>query len=1004
VNPLAAGFAYRDPVGLVRPRLMTLIDSRPTAPGLVVAPAGWGKTTLLAQYAAAFEGPVSWLRIEPADANPQRLAGRVDSAVRGEGDPRSPVPGHSDARSLLIVDDLHLIEGSAAEGLLLNRCLEFAAEGRKVLIGSRRTPTVNLSRHELSEIDVIDAEQLRFRAWEVERLLRDVYREPLPADDVAALSRRVGGWAAGLKLYHLSTHGHPLADRRRAVAALGTRSALSRAYLTRTVLAELPEALRRFLARSCVFDVLTGARCDQLLGRSDSQAMLAELERRQAFTVTHDGGRTYSYHQVLRTHLVAGLVEELGGSGARSWHARAAEILADEGAALEAARCYARAEDWPAVHRLLDEAGDSVAAQGLDPWSDLLPAWFIAEDPWLVLAEGRHLASHGQLEAAVGALRRAEGMFNAEPGRAPCRTLRTLVAGWLPDAPPSRGHWSGYLRAASRRHPAVVAGEADSLPPAVVPLVRAVGHLLAGNLREAGRSLLAAGEEPGFAGLAIRLLRAAGALAGGEAWGRAALTALGAEAERDHLPWLGRAARALAALDGSETGVKEAVAVAEECDRLGDRWGALLATALAQFVRSQQGRTDPDAATRLLGRARALDSGVLAAWAQSLLALAAVRARLTDADLEVRRAESTARSAGVPGARAQALVAAAHTGPDRPRQLALAYAAALEAGLPRALVVGWTAGLADEAGSVAAGRGADASIGVWCFGGFRLCVDGRAVDWSAIRPRARAVARILAMNAGRAVHRDRLVAALWPEVGPAAATRSLHVTLSSLRRFLETNLPVARSDRLLQRDGDAYLLAVPGDGYCDVAVFREAIEEARRVHAARDIAYLTALRVAVDTYSGDLLPEDGPAEWVVYERETLRQQAADAAAALAQAELDGVPGTEGLATPAVAIARRCVEIDPCHDLGWRLLIAAHRRAGNAAAAERARREYAQVLISLGLDPFSGAAPPPAGSQPQAGSQPPAGSGQPVSSGRRIPPPRSPQSAPTVPRTSTGWRS
>lgn len=1003
---------------------MAALAANPGAPTLVVAPAGWGKTTLLVQYASAFDGPVGWLRIEPADANPERLAARLRPVAPTDS---SRPPTATRAAALLVVDDLHLIEGTPAEEMLLERLLELSRNDHKIIIGSRRMPNLNLSRHEMSAIDILDAEQLRFRAWEVERLLREVYHEPLPADDVAALSRRIGGWAAGLQLYHLSTHGRPLAERRRAVAALNGRSALARDYLTRTVLAELPETLRRFLARTCVFDVLTGARCDQLLDGTDSQQLLEELSRRQAFTITHNGGRTFLYHEVLRAHLIANLVDELGEAGARAWHIRAGEILTEEGAVLEAARCYARAEDWATVHRLLDEAGSSVVAEGMDPWCDVLPSWFIAEDPWLVLAEGRHRLTQGQLEAAVATLHRAENMFTAEATRARCRSLRAMASAWLPDTAPWRGHWSGWLRAATRRHPAVVAGEADALPAPIAPLVRALAQLLAGNLTEASRLFASIpDDEPGLPGMVARLFAAAQAVALGETWGAPALAALAAEAEREQLPWLGRMARALVALDGTEPSIKEAVAVAEECGRLGDRWGEFLASALAQLVRSVAGRIDPEEAAQLLARARALDSGVLAAWAQSLVALAVAEARLPDAELEVRRAESTARSAGVPGAWVLALAAGVPTWPGRSGQLTEAYAAAAQAGLPQAVVAGWTqrrsgiepAGWRWSEPLADRGAGPDAPIGVFCFGGFRLCVEGRVLDWSPLRPRARSVARMLAMHAGRAVHRDTLVEALWPDTPPATATRNLHVALSSLRRFLEANLPAGRSDPLLCRDGDAYLLALPEDGYSDVAAFRAALEEARRMPPGREADHLAALRVAVANYGGELLPEDGPAEWVVAERETLRRQAADAAALLAQAELDAAGNGAGRAA---SLAQRCVEIDPCHDLGWRLLIAAHRRAGNAAAAERARREYAQVLISLGLDPaVSMAEPPLSGVHPSTPSvmlttpaplahpvaRPGGASGASaamvgVTPGRRIPLQRSPQPAPIRARTSSG---
>ncbi|RGC65788.1 HTH-type transcriptional regulator MalT [Micromonospora sp. MW-13] len=953
-------------LSLTRSRLITALDVRPRSLGLVVAPAGSGKTTLLAQYAATGPGSVGWLRVVPSDADPARALRRVEATLPDGG------------AGLLVVDDLHLVEGTPGESVLLDRALALVREGVRVLVGTRRMPPLILTRHEFSDSVVVDAEQLRFRTWEVERLLRDVYREPLPADDVAALARRLGGWAAGLKLYYLSTRSQPLADRRRAVASLGVRSALSRDYLTRTVLAELAPDLRRFLVHTCVFEVLTAQRCDRLLGGGDGQAALEELERRQAFTVSHDGGRSFAYHEVLRAHLIAALAEELGEHAARAWHARAGRLLAAEGAVLEAARCFARAQQWPDVHRLLDTAGGDVAVRGLDPWSDVLPAWFIAEDPWLVLADARHRINEGQLAAAVPLLRRAEEMFDGEPARARCRSLRADVTAWLPDGPHWRGHWSGWLRTATRRHPMVVVGEAERLTGAADPLVRAGALLLAGHAGEAARVLDRwTPSDAGMVGLACRLLRAAVALAGGDPQAPAAVAAVGLDADRSGLPWLARLARAVPALSGAEADLKEAAAVVEECDRLGDRWGALLAAGCAALARSLRGGPEPEEAGRLLDRAREVDSGVLAAWAQSLLALAAVRGRLPDADVEVRRAESTARAAGVPGARVLALAAGVPAGPGRAVGLSAVHAAAEHAGLPRPVVTAW---VTPERGAAPAVPDT-APLTVRCFGGFRICLDGEPLNWSPLRPRARALARMLAMHAGRAVHRDRLLDALWPDTDPATATRTLHVALSSLRRFLDTHLPTGDGESLLHRDGDAYLLALPPGSWCDVTEFRLALERASSPGATRDPRALADLRVAVAAYTGELLPEDGPAEWVVAERETLRRQAADAAAQLAEAALRAA-GADG----AVATAARCVEIDPCHDAGWRLLIAAHDRAGNAAAAEHARRRYADVLVSLGLDPA------PAETAP---------AGTTVSVDRRIPPPRSPRPDPTRARTSSG---
>jgi DNA-binding SARP family transcriptional activator len=944
--------------GLVRSRLLTQL-AEPLA--LLIGPAGCGKTTLMAHHWAAFAGPAGWLRLEPRDASPSHLVARLFAVIPGlPSQPAEPevgdliaAVGALTADTLLVVDDLQCVQHSPSEAAL-ERLLVSAPPQLRVVAGARRMPDFNLSRHEFANVVILGAEDLRFRAWEVEHLLRDVYREPLPPDDVAALARGVDGWAAGLHLFHLSTRGRPIAERRRAVGALSGRSALTRGYLTRTVLADLPDDLRQFLVDTCVFDTLSAERCDRLLDTTGSQRRLERLEQAQAFTTSPDGGRTFEYHAVLRTHLSVVLAERLGGGPARRWHARAAQVLEREGAVLEAVRAYARAEEWDAVRRTLAELDTVVlAAGGVEPWQDLLPArdllpaWLVAEDPWLVLTEGRYRLSQGQHEAALSAFRRAEGLFHTEPGRAVCRAARAATAIWLHNEPSSRAHWGGWLRAAIGRNPAVVAGEAEALPGTPGRFVRAAACVLAGDLRQARRLLEAsAPEDLGVSGLSLRLLQAAVALGGGDRSALVPLAAAGADAERASMPWLARLARAAVALDRTAEGAKEARAVIENCDRLDDPWGAAIAAGLHCVGQLMSGVDDVEDLADFVRRCRELDAGTFEAWAQAMLALAYARAGLPDAELELHRAEALARTGGVPGARAVAMVAGG--------RLAAAYAIATDAGLPRSAV----SLLAGEqtpgpgplgfrpAPAPGRSRGADLaemSVRVRCFGGFHLQVDGVPLDLSAVRPRARAVLRLLALHAGAPVHRDVVIDAFWPDAPPAAATRSLHVALSSLRNLLETSLPAGRPP-LLRRDGDAYLLAVPAAGYVDVVALRSAADEAHRARLRGDRPdQLAALRRAVDAYTGELLPEDGPAEWVVRARDELQQRAADSAAELAAGELAG-----GDAAAAIAAAQRCLTIEPWHDRGWRTLIEAYAEHGDLAAAERARRDYAGVLASLGI--------------------------------------------------------
>ncbi|MFG1804893.1 BTAD domain-containing putative transcriptional regulator [Streptomyces sp. NPDC049040] len=234
-----------------------------------------------------------------------------------------------------------------------------------------------------------------------------------------------------------------------------------------------------------------------------------------------------------------------------------------------------------------------------------------------------------------------------------------------------------------------------------------------------------------------------------------------------------------------------------------------------------------------------------------------------------------------------------------------------------------------------------------CFRRFQATFGDREIDWRSTRPRVRALARLLAVHAGQPVHRERLMAALWPDSPERTAARGLQVALSALRTFLEPGADRGRT-RLLLRSGEAYMIALPPGGSCDVLRFEAAVTTGLRACAlgaggAEQAA--ESLGLALRLYTGELLPEDGPAEWVVPLREHYRSQAVRAAHALAEVELG-----RGRPAAAVAAAGAGLSVDPFQDAVWRLLVTAHREAGDPAAAHQASLRHARVLAELELPP------------------------------------------------------
>ena len=175
-----------------------------------------------------------------------------------------------------------------------------------------------------------------------------------------------------------------------------------------------------------------------------------------------------------------------------------------------------------------------------------------------------------------------------------------------------------------------------------------------------------------------------------------------------------------------------------------------------------------------------------------------------------------------------------------------------------------------------------------CLGGFLLVIDGRAVDDSTVKPMERTLLRLLAIKAGRMVHREELTEALWPEADPDVGLHRLQVAVSALRRLLPRDQGPSPGERpLLAREGDSYGLALPAESEVDVWAFERALRRSGEHRADRDRAgEQDALSDAIASYSGPLLPGDGPADWVQAHRRALESAAADAAVRLASLRLE----------------------------------------------------------------------------------------------------------------------
>ena len=412
-------------------------------------------------------------------------------------------------------------------------------------------PSINLPRLRVSgELLELGPDDLRFRAWEVEQLFRDVYHDPVLPGDLAVLARRTEGWAAGLQLFHLATRGRSADERRRVLSGAEMSGRLLREYLAQNVLFGLPEDLREFLVDTCVLGRLSGPLCDRLRGTTGSGALLDELARRSVFTVpVEDAEDAFRYHEVLRQHLDRMLVEAIGEAEARARHAKAGSVLEADGALPEALRAYCRAEDWDAVRRLLGGQGERLAATEQSGWVDAVPPAIERHDPWVALAAARRARNDGRWSSAIDGYVRAEAAFGPARAADAPRRERQRIAAWLDPVAMPTPDAIGTLRTGLVREPVLSARDAARLDDSSAPVARGLLHLAAGEVATAQRMLEGAadaGEAGAVACAAARLGAVVAARLGGRDWDARAMDRAVEEAERAGSPWLARLGRSLA--------------------------------------------------------------------------------------------------------------------------------------------------------------------------------------------------------------------------------------------------------------------------------------------------------------------------------------------------------------------------------------------------------------------------------------------------------------------------
>ncbi len=427
---------------------------------LISAPAGFGKSTLLSQFAELCKRPVAWLSLDNGDNDPRRFWTYVMTATQSV----APSVGTAALAALqsrqnpqtellltgwineivasaepflLILDDLHLITESEVHDQLAFLVENMPAQ-MHLILSTRADPPWPLARFRgRGQMTELRANDLRFTPEEASTFLNHMMGLNLSFQDVDTLEARTEGWIVGLQMAALSMRGRE--DTSTFIKAFAGTHRFVLDYLVEEVLGRQTSAVQNFLLRTSILDRLSGSLCDAVADGSDSRTLLNQLERANLFLVPLDDERRwYRYHHLFADLLRQRLEQSLPDQ-APSLHGRASEWYEQNGLIAEAMNHALAAGNVERVARLA--GGNALAMMEhsqlttLERWLDGLPDEVVRSQPWLCVAHAWMLAFTGKPRAVEPLLQEAEKTVakweESSEGRVPIGDEQQHMAGHI---------------------------------------------------------------------------------------------------------------------------------------------------------------------------------------------------------------------------------------------------------------------------------------------------------------------------------------------------------------------------------------------------------------------------------------------------------------------------------------------------------------------------------------------------------------------------------------------
>ena len=421
---------------LHRARLLALFDDLLDKKLIIVAaPAGYGKTSLLVDFARQSKIPVCWLSLDTLDQDPQRFCAYLIAALEQrfpkfgkqskavlrslaslEQDTErllsvlvNEIDGQIDSHFALVVDDYQFVDAVPDIRNLFSRFVYLVGENCHIILSSRRLPTLPditlmVARQQVSGFDL---EELAFRPSEVRSLFEMSYGKILDDRDVERLMQKTEGWITGLHL-SASRIASDLPDMTRSSRVAGVNLA---GYLDQQILALQSPKLRKFLLYTSLLEEFDANLCEAVLGDGDWKSQIKTIRHDNLFVLpVGPGGKWLRYHHLFQEFLQQRVQEE-EPEKAQGILFRLAAVYKEQREWEKAYAIYRKSGNLDILADLIELAGTPMLLSErlitLRTWLEQLPVRLLEERPALLSLKGALLCNLGDGYGALTLLDQA---------------------------------------------------------------------------------------------------------------------------------------------------------------------------------------------------------------------------------------------------------------------------------------------------------------------------------------------------------------------------------------------------------------------------------------------------------------------------------------------------------------------------------------------------------------------------------------------------------------------